>query len=100
MNIALDRWVYVVVQNPGGDERIAGQLDEAHNIAFIPTFKEKEAAQQGLLKMTREKGTRYEVQAILFEDLIQYAVKGPYFIFLLDDAGCVIERYSPEGGQL
>ncbi len=100
MNIAMDTWVYVVIQNPGGDERIAGQRDEAHDIAFIPAFKEKEAAQQGLLQMAREKGMRYEIQAILFEDLMQHASKGSYFIFILDADGKIIERYSPTGKQL
>jgi hypothetical protein len=97
MQIGPDRWVYVVIQNPGGEERIAGQRDEENELAFIPTFKQKEAAQQGLLQMAREKGGRYEVQAILFEDLVQYATEGPFFIFFVDDGGRVTERYSPEG---
>ncbi len=97
MSIAMDAWVYVVVQNPGGDERIAGQHDETHGVAFIPAFMEKDPAQQGLLQMVREKGVRYEVQAILFEDLLRYAAGGPYCVFILDDAGRITERYSPAG---
>jgi hypothetical protein len=100
MQIEKDTWVYVVVQNPGGDEQIAGQRDEAHDIAFIPAFKQKETAQQGLLQMAREKGGRYEVHAILFEDLVQHAAKGPFCIFFLDDSGHISERYSPEGELL
>ena len=31
-------WVYVLVQNPGGDEQIVGQKDSDNDIAFIPLF--------------------------------------------------------------
>jgi hypothetical protein len=59
-----DTWVWVVVQDPGGDEQFLGQLDEEKNISFIPAFYQKEDAQQCFVQMHREKGRKYEIQAI------------------------------------
>ena len=45
-----DQWVWVVIQNPGGNEQFLGQKDEDKGISFIPTFLEKEEAEQGLTR--------------------------------------------------
>src|SRR5210317_1382909 len=64
-----DRWVWVVVQNPGDQEQFLGQYDKQEDISFIPTFNSKEDAQQCFMNMARQKGSKYEVQAILYEEL-------------------------------
>jgi hypothetical protein len=87
-----DQWVWVVVQDPGSNEQFLGQHDEKEDISYIPVFSDKEAAQQGLLELTREPGHKYEVQAILREELIKDAAAGGFFVFLLSESGQVIEK--------
>ena len=90
-----DQWVWVVVQDPGGNEQFLGQHDEQEDISFIPVFADKEAAQQGLLGLTRQPGHKYEVQAILREELIKDAAAGGFMIFLLNESGDVLEKIKP-----
>ena len=90
-----NHWVWVVVQDPGGNEQFVGQYDEQENISFIPVFADKEAAQQGLLGLTRDPGHKYEVQAILREELLEDAAKGGFFVFLLSENGDILEKIKP-----
>ena len=94
-SISATSWVYVLVQNPGGDEQIVGQRDTESDIAFIPVFLDKDSAMQGVLHMVKEKGKRYEVQAIIFEDLAGYAARGGFVLTVLDGEGQVIEKMAP-----
>ena len=90
-----DRWVWVVVQDPGGQEQFLGQYDKQEDISFIPTFDSKEDAQQCFMNMARQKDSKYEVQAILFEELAKEAAASSFMIFLLDEAGEVLEKIKP-----
>ena len=87
-----DQWVWVVVQDPGGDEQFLGQHDPQTDISYVPAFSDKETAQQGLLNLTREPGHKYEVQAILREELQKDAAAGGFMIFLLSEKGEVLEK--------
>jgi len=89
-----DQWVWVVVQDPGGNEQFLGQHDQEKNESFIPTFLEKEEAQQGFTLMTHEKGHKYEVQAILFEDLSRRAAENGFMIFILNGSGEVLGKIN------
>jgi len=90
-----DRWVWVVVQNPGGQEQLLGQYDQQEDISFIPTFHSKEDAQQCFMNMAHQKGSKYEVQAILYEELVKEAGGGGFMIFLLNENGEVLEKITP-----
>lgn len=90
IEIENSRWVFVMVQNPGADEQIIGQIDEEKEINFIPTFLSKEAAQQAVLFMPKEKGKKIEIQAIIFEDLSRYAKENNFLIFILDEDGKIL----------
>ncbi len=90
-----DQWVWVVVQDPGGNEQFLGQHDEQEDISFIPVFADKEAAQQGLLSLTRQPGHKYEVQAILREELLKDAAAGGFMIFLLSETGDILKKIKP-----
>lgn len=90
-----DQWVWVVVQNPGGQEQFFGQYDKQADIAFIPTFDSKEDAQQCFMNMARRKGFKYEVQAILYEELAKAAETGGFMIFLLNENGDVLKKIKP-----
>jgi len=97
MNDLLDQesWLYVIVKNPGADEQIVGQRDDELAIAFIPAFREKEAALSGLLNLPREPGGKYEIQAIIFEDLERHSAENGFLIFLLDHQGRILEKIRP-----
>jgi hypothetical protein len=99
-NIELSTWLYVLVQDPGESEHIVGQEDAQSKLAFIPAFADKGSATQGVMYMTKEKGHKYEVQAIIFEDLIDHAAKGPFLIFVLDETGAILQKFSPDGQPL
>jgi hypothetical protein len=96
----LSTWVYVLVQHHGTEEQLVGQHDSETDISFIPAFMNKEAAMQGVVHMAKEKGYKYEIQAILVEDLLKYAANGNFFTFVLDDEGAVSKKFSPDGRQL
>jgi len=90
--IEKDQWVWVIIQDPGGIEQFLGQQDAKNDETFIPLFLEKEEAQQGLSFLVREKGLKYEVQAIIYEDLSQRAGEYGFMLFLLNGAGEVLEK--------
>jgi hypothetical protein len=90
--IKKDQWVWVVIQDPGGNEQFLGQHDDEKNESFIPVFLEKDEAQQGLNFLVREKGLKYEVQAIQFYDLSQRAAEQGFVLFILNGSGEVLEK--------
>ena len=90
-----DTWIWVIVQDPGGDEQILGQLDEEHNISFIPAFFQKEDAEQCFLQLQRQKGLKHEIQAIFFDELSKDASKHGFLIFMLNAEGEILEKIKP-----
>ena len=95
LKIDAEKWVYVIVQNPNSDDQIVGQLDAENEISFIPMFMDKESATQVMLHMAKEKGKKYEIQAIIFEDLERYAAESQFLLFVLNDEGEVIDKRAP-----
>ena len=89
-------WVYVLVQNPGSNEEIVGQTDPENDISFIPMFTDRDAAMQGVVHMAKVKGKKFEIQAIIYEDLEQYAAESGFILFVLDDAGAIVEKRAPQ----
>jgi len=90
-----DTWIWVVIQNPGADEQFLGQEYEDQKMSFIPAFFEKEDARQCLVHMTTNKGDKHEVQAILYDELVQSAVKNKFKIFMLNADGEILEKIEP-----
>lgn len=90
-----DQWVWVVVQDPGEEEQFLGQHDKEENISFIPAFRSKDDALQCFMNMAREKGRKYEVQAVLYEALSKDAAAGGFMIFLLNANGEILEKIKP-----
>lgn len=93
--IKADTWVWVVVQDPGENEHFLGQLDEENNISFIPAFYQKEDAQQCFTQMYRQKGKKYEIQAIFFDELAKDAAKNEFMIFMLSAVGKILQKIKP-----
>ncbi len=90
-----NQWVYVVIQGSEGNEQLLGQQDEELNVSFIPVFLEKEDALMNLNLLAREKGRKYEVQAILYEDLVTRIAEQEFMVFVLNGSGEVMEKISP-----
>jgi len=88
-------WVWVVVQDPGGNEQFLGQHEQEKEVSFIPTFLEKEEAQQCLKHLTREEGHKYEIQAIQYEELARSSSEHGFALFILNGAGEVLEKIEP-----
>ena len=95
-----DTWIWVIVQDPGGDEQFLGQLDEEHHISFIPAFFQKEDAEQCFLQLQRQKGLKHEIQAVFFDELSKDASKNGFMIFMLNAEGQVLEKIKPRAGLL
>ena len=90
-----DAWIWVIVQNPGSDEKFLGQYDDKKDLSFIPAFHEKDIAQQAVGKLITERGTKYEAQAILLEELTKDAAQHGFLIFMLNADGEIVEEISP-----
>ncbi len=99
LEIDAQAWVYVMVQNPDKEDQIVGQFDAENDISFIPLFMDKASAAQGMLHMAKEIGKKYEIQAIIFEDLERYAVESSTLLFVLDDQGKMIDKRVPFQGK-
>jgi hypothetical protein len=95
MTIHENQWVWVVIQNPGGNEQFLGQYDKENDIAFIPTFLEKEDALKCLIHLSLDKKNHYEVQAILYEDLARDSAKNGFMIFIVNGSGEVLNKIDP-----
>ena len=90
-----DQWVWVVVQDPEGNEQFLGQRDETKDISFIPMFLAKEAALQCMNHLALERGHKYEVQAILYEELVPKAKEEGFFLLILNESGEVLDQIDP-----
>ena len=95
-NIKNDQWVYILVHGPEGDEHMLGQRDEEFDVSFVPVFLKKDEALMNLNLLAREKGSKYDVQAILYEDLVDRIAGQGFMIFVLDGSGAVIEKINPQ----
>jgi hypothetical protein len=95
-DIRATTWVYILVQNLGDGEQIVGQHDKTNDIAFIPMFLDKESAMQGVLHMALKKSKKLEIQAIIYEDLENYAAQGSFILFVLDAEGRIIDKKVPD----
>ena len=88
-------WVWVVVQDPEGDEQFLGQRDEEKGESFIPTFLEKEEALKCINLLSTEKGRKYEVQAIQYEELARSSAEHGFMLFILNAKGEILEKIKP-----
>ena len=88
-------WVWIVVQDAGGNEQFLGQHYEDENVSFIPTFLEKDEAEKCLDKLARDRAVKHEVQAVSFKELAKDSVQNGFLVFILDGDGKVLEKIEP-----
>ena len=85
-------WVYVVVCDPEKEATFLGLHNAEKDIDFIPAFETKEAANDCFLDLPREKGKKYEIQAVLIEELYEDAEKNGFVVAMVDDNGKVVNE--------
>jgi hypothetical protein len=95
ISISNDTWVYVVIGNPGSDEKLTG-FQEKDGMAFIPVLRNKNDAEGFLGYIPRQPGVRYEIQTIIFEDVLKYARENGSKIYVVNEKGEILEKGSPE----
>lgn len=95
-----NEWVYVLVQKSGQIETIVGQHDTENNINFIPLFKTRDTALQGVTQIVKEPGQTLEIQAIIYEDVLRYATDGNFLIFVLDGRGRILSKLTSKGNPV
>ncbi len=91
-----ETWLWLVAENPDKDERFLGQVDSEYNIRFIPAFLDRDTALQGLHLLVRDKKTKFEIQAIQYQDLAPKLKAEGFFLFVLDSEGNVLQKIAPE----
>lgn len=84
-------WVYVFVGKQGTKENFLGLYDDSAETNFIPAFSSKEDAEDCYLSLPREKGTRYEVQAVHMTELNEEAERNGFVVALVDKEGKIIK---------
>lgn len=88
----VEGWVYVFICNPGDSESFLGLYNKDKEVNFIPAFRSKEEANDCFLNIPREKGKKYELQAIHIEELHEDATKNGFAVALVDREGNVVEE--------
>ena len=86
-NTIKNQWIHVVVQNPGtSGEELMGYATEQIPEPFIPAFATRDEALACFLIMPKDvMKKKYEVHAMLKEDLMAQAKANGFKIFLMDD---------------
>ena len=92
-----DSWIYVVVMDPEDNPQYLGQQDEEAGVAYIPAFLQKEDAQQAMLNLSLQKGRKYEVQAVMYDQLNSDAAANGFSVFILSSEGAILEKSPPAG---
>ena len=88
-------WVYAVVQSRGDQGVFVGYRDESSPLSYIPAFYNKEDAWSCFAHFPRESDGKYEIQAVLFEELVRDAAGHTFLIFMLDGEGHIQQQIDP-----
>lgn len=81
----------MVVDDKDSDSHYLGLYDEEQDINFIPAFSSKESANDCFLQLPREKGKKYEVQAVHLDELTRDAEEAGFAVALVDADGRIIK---------
>jgi hypothetical protein len=81
----------VVVSDKEEEGHYLGLYDEEQDVNFIPAFESKEAANDCFLQLPREKGKKYEVQAVHIEELTKDAEKAGFTVAIVNGEGKIVK---------
>lgn len=93
--LTMESWVWAIVQNPGDNESFLGQEDNENNLKFIPAFYSKDASLMCINLFQKDDTMKFEAQAVLYEDLVNYTKKNDFLIFFLDEKGKILDQIDP-----
>ena len=96
MGLEKDTWLWIIVQNPGGNEMFLGQHDQEKDISFIPAFFEKNNARASIDLINKDDALTYEVQAIKYGLLETYCQENGFVVFICDSSGKVLLKPMDE----
>ncbi len=88
-----DKWYYLIVQNP--DTPIAQFLGFSQDDGekFLPVFKSKQDAKACFSLMPKDLFTgKYDVHAVIEEDVRTAAKEAGHKIFILDEDGKILKQ--------
>ena len=87
MNEAIDknRWVYILIQNPGDNEEYVAFEEDGVN--FVPAFDTKEEAASWKQRVPGADESKLEVQAFFLTELRRETIERGYRIYILDNQG-------------
>ncbi len=87
-----EQWLFVYVCGPEGQQSYFGLHDDEKGVDFIPAFRTKEEANDCFLTMPREKGQKYQVQAVHIEELEAEAARNNFLVAILDEDGKLVKK--------
>ena len=87
-----DGWVWVVVSNQGEGGHYLGLHSDQTDDDFIPAFVSREAAADCFLNLPRQRGGKYEIQAVHLDELTADARKNGFVVALVDGDGRIIDH--------
>lgn len=93
--LTMETWVWAIVQNPGKNESFLGQEDKENNLRFIPAFYNKDASLMCINLFQKDETMKFETQAVIYEDLVNYTKENSYLIFFLDEKGKILDKIDP-----
>jgi len=93
-------WLYVFVSGPETRANFLGLYNQETEQNIIPAFNSREDAQDCFLELPRQKGEKYELQAVHVDDLRKAAVKNGFVIALVDGHGKVIGALPMQEGGI
>jgi len=92
---SLPEWLWVVIEEENGVEKLLGQHDVEAGVSFIPAFNSQEDGQIALAFLQKVPGRKYEVQAMRASEVVRTAEPYDYLLYILDAKGTVLERLAP-----
>jgi len=87
-------WVYVIVGKVGREENFLGLYDEKTTVNFIPAFSTKQDAEDCYLTLPREKGVKYEIQAVHIGELHEHAGRNDFVVTMVDKDGRILKELN------
>ena len=95
ISLSNNAWVYVVIGNPGSDEKLAGFQEKSRD-GFYCGIRTKNDAEGFLGYIPRESGIHYEIQTIIFEDVLKYARENGSKVYVVNERGDILEKNLPK----
>ncbi len=85
-------WVWVIVNDQSDSGHYLGLHSEENDVDFIPAFVSREAADDCYLNLPRQKGHKYEIQAVHIDELAADAKKNGFTVAFVDKDGKIVDH--------